>query len=188
LPVTGFHASLLRHRRYVQGAADHCGYLTIERIVMLTIRQETPLQDAVIALLEKSDAYMAALYPAESNHLLDPQTLAAPHIDFFVARWNGDAIGCAALVAGTAGAGQAELKRMYVDDVARGKGAGRALLACIEETARTKGIYLLQLETGEKQPEALGLYRAVGFKERGPFGSYKPDPLSLFMEKQLQPA
>lgn len=153
---------------------------------MLTIQMETPLQDAVIALLEKSDTYMAALYPAESNHLLDPQTLAAPHIDFFVARWNGTAIGCAALVAG--GNGQGELKRMFVDDAARGRGAGRALLAKIEEAAREKGIHLLQLETGGEQPEALGLYRAAGFTERGPFGSYQPDPLSLFMEKQLQPA
>lgn len=153
---------------------------------MLTIQTETPLQDAVIALLEKSDAYMATLYPAESNHLLDPQTLAAAHIDFFVARWNGAAIGCAALV--TDGKGQGELKRMFVDDAARGRGAGRALLAKIEEAARTKGIRVLQLETGGEQPEALGLYRAAGFAERGPFGSYKPDPLSLFMEKQLQPA
>ncbi|HVI91619.1 MAG TPA: GNAT family N-acetyltransferase [Dongiaceae bacterium] len=153
---------------------------------MLTICQETPLQDAVIALLEKSDAYMASLYPAESNHLLDPRTLAAPHIDFFVARWNGDAIGCAALVAGEGGEG--ELKRMFVDDAARGRGAGRALLARIEATAQAKGIHVLQLETGGEQPEALGLYRAAGFRERGPFGAYKPDPLSLFMEKQLQPA
>ncbi|HVJ41700.1 MAG TPA: GNAT family N-acetyltransferase [Dongiaceae bacterium] len=153
---------------------------------MLTIQRETPLQDAVIALLAKSDAYMAALYPAESNHLLDPQTLAAPHIHFFVARWNGEAVGCAALVIGEQREG--ELKRMYVDAAARGKGAGRALLACIEETARVNGIRLLQLETGGEQPEALGLYRAAGFRERGPFGSYQPDPLSLFMEKQLQPA
>ncbi len=28
-----------------------------------------------------------------------------------------------------------------------------------------------------------GLYRKLGFKERGPFGPYGPDPLSVFMEK-----
>jgi putative acetyltransferase len=153
---------------------------------MLTIQRETPLQDAVIALLEKSDAYMATLYPAESNHLLDPQSLAAAHISFFVARWNGVAIGCAALVTGVDG--QGEVKRMFVDDTARGRGAGRALLARIEAAAQENGIHLLQLETGGAQPEALGLYRAAGFRERGPFGSYLPDPLSLFMEKQLQSA
>lgn len=152
---------------------------------MLSIHEETPLQDSVIALLEKSDAYMASLYPAESNHLLDPKTLAEPHIRFFVARWDGAAIGCGALKIGDNKAG--ELKRMFVDPAARGKGAGRALLARIEATARSLGINVLQLETGGAQPEALGLYRQAGFRDRGPFGSYLADPLSLFMEKQLQP-
>ncbi|HEV8436640.1 MAG TPA: GNAT family N-acetyltransferase, partial [Methylomirabilota bacterium] len=32
---------------------------------------------------------------------------------------------------------------------------------------------------------ALGLYRAAGYVERGPFGDYRPDPLSVFMEKRL---
>lgn len=150
---------------------------------MLTIKEETPLQDAVIDLLQKSDAYMAMLYPAESNHLLDPRSLAAANIRFFVARWDGDAVGCAALVIGESG--QGELKRMFVDPGARGKGVGRALLTRIEATALQHGIDLLQLETGGEQPEALGLYRAAGFVDRGPFGSYQPDPLSLFMEKRL---
>jgi hypothetical protein len=35
------------------------------------------------------------------------------------------------------------------------------------------------------QPEALGLYRALGYVERRPFGDYKSDPLSVFMEKAL---
>jgi putative acetyltransferase len=43
----------------------------------------------------------------------------------------------------------------------------------------------MQLETGTKQPEAIALYRKFGYAERGPFGAYKPDPLSLFMEKRL---
>jgi putative acetyltransferase len=151
---------------------------------MLTIQEETPLQEAAIALLRQSDAYMAALYPAESNHLLDPQSLAADHIRFFIARWAGEAVGCGALVMGADAAG--ELKRMYVDPKARGKGVGRALLAQIEATARQHAIEVLQLETGGAQPEALGLYRAAGFRDRGPFGSYQPDPLSLFMEKSLR--
>jgi putative acetyltransferase len=60
------------------------------------------------------------------------------------------------------------------------------LLAQIEATARQHAIEVLQLETGGAQPEALGLYRAAGFRDRGPFGSYQPDPLSLFMEKSLR--
>jgi putative acetyltransferase len=44
----------------------------------------------------------------------------------------------------------------------------------------------VRLEAGVHQPGALGLYRAMGFRERGPFGAHGPDPLSVFMEKDLR--
>ncbi len=44
---------------------------------------------------------------------------------------------------------------------------------------------LIQLETGVKSDEARRLYRRLGSIERGPFGNYGPDPLSIFMEKFL---
>jgi putative acetyltransferase len=50
---------------------------------------------------------------------------------------------------------------------------------------RSSGIALARLETGIRQPEALGLYRRLGYVERAPFGAYVEDPLSLFMEKRL---
>jgi putative acetyltransferase len=150
---------------------------------MLVIASESPRQAEVIALLEQSDAYMAALYPAESNHLLDVESLCAPEVRFLVARWEGRIVGCAALVRGQGD--QGEIKRMFVDPSARGKGVGRDLLQRIEAIAKEEAIRLLQLETGGKQPEALELYRRFGYVERGPFGSYRSDPLSLFMEKRL---
>jgi putative acetyltransferase len=150
---------------------------------MLVIARESPRQAEIIALLEQSDAYMAALYPAESNHLLDVESLCAPEVHFLVARWEGRIVGCAALVRGQGGRG--EIKRMFVEPAARGKGAGRGLLERIETIAQEEAIHLLQLETGGQQPEALALYRRAGFVERSPFGSYKPDPHSLFMEKRL---
>jgi putative acetyltransferase len=153
---------------------------------MLIIASETPRQAEILALLQQSDAYMASLYPAESNHMLDVGSLCAPGVHFLVARWDGRIAGCAALVRGEAGAG--EIKRMFVDPAVRGKGVGRGLLERIETIARREAIHLLQLETGGKQPEALELYRRFGYLECGPFGSYKPDPHSLFMEKRLQGA
>jgi putative acetyltransferase len=81
--------------------------------------------------------------------------------------------------------GQAEIKRLFVQPAARGRGIGRALMAQLEWLAAEEGVSLLQLETGVKQPEALSLYRALGYAERGPFGAYRPDPLCLFMEKRL---
>jgi putative acetyltransferase len=151
--------------------------------VTLRIAQESPRQDEVGALLRASDAHFAALYPAESNHLVDVDALAAANVRFVVARIDGRAVGCGAVLLGEDG--QGELKRMFVDPAARGRGVGRAILAAVEEIARAEGMRQLQLETGVDGPDALGLYRGAGYCERGPFGSYQPDLLFVFMEKQL---
>ena len=102
---------------------------------------------------------------------------------FFVARRDGVAIGCAALRIDPDGYG--ELKRMYVAAEARGLKLGRRLLGRVEEEAREEGLECVRLETGIHQPEALGLYRSAGYREREPFADYAPDPLSVFMEKRL---
>src|ERR1044072_4413020 len=65
---------------------------------------------------------------------------------FLVAYVDGHAVGCAALR--PVGPGLGELKRMYVDPLARGKGIGAALLAGIEARAVTLGYAQLKLETG----------------------------------------
>ncbi len=81
--------------------------------------------------------------------------------------------------------GGAEMKRAFVDPSARGKGVARAVMEVLEREAAKWGVDVLQLETGVRQPEAIALYRKLGFVQRGPFGNYRSDPLSLFMEKQL---
>ncbi len=150
---------------------------------MFTIALESPDQPEVHALLAASDAYMAALYPPESNHLLDVDALMRPEVKFLVARLDGRAVGCGSIV--DSGEGWAELKRMYVSPSVRGRNLGRLLLRNLETLAVANGITRLRLEMGIKQPEALGLYRSAGFVEIEPFGSYRPDPLSLFMEKVI---
>jgi len=150
---------------------------------MIAIARESPRQDDVIALIRQSDALMQSLYPAASNHLVDVESLAVFNVHFLVARERGRALGCGAFVLGEAG--QAEMKRVFVAPAARGKGVARALMEVLEREAAKRGVTLIQLETGIKQAEAIALYRKFGYAERGPFGSYQPDPLSLFMEKQL---
>ena len=149
----------------------------------VTVAPEPPRQAEILRLVEELDEYLGALYPAESNHLLDIETLAQPDIRFFVARREGEALGCVALRVDPAGYG--EVKRLYVPPRARGLALGRRLLAAVEEQARRERLTLLRLETGIRQPEALGLFRAAGFVEIPPFAGYPPDPLSIFMEKPL---
>jgi putative acetyltransferase len=149
----------------------------------MIINTESPDQPDVRAMLDQLDAYCAALYPAESNHLLDIASLMQDGVLFLVARdVEGRAVGCAALVNR---GGYGEVKRMFVDPARRGGGAGRQLLDQLTMFARMSGLQVLRLETGIHQPEAIGLYERAGFTRCAPFGDYQPDPLSLFMEKSL---
>jgi putative acetyltransferase len=168
----------------VQGVSDAKRCL---RMSQLTIAPESPNQPDVIALLEASDRYHAALYPSESNHLVSIESLMTPNSHFLVARGSdGWALGCGAiLLSEDPGTMTAELKRMWVAPATRGSGLGRRLLEALEAAAIREGVTVLRLETGISQPEAIGLYRAAGFSERGPFGSYTADPLSIFMEKAV---
>ncbi len=151
----------------------------------MNIAQEHPRQTEIVAMLADLDAYFGALYPAESNHLLDVDALCSDDVVFLVARNGaGEALGCGAIVRR---AGYAEVKRMYVRPQARGLGLGRALLAALTERARGAGFASLALETGISQPEAIGLYQQAGFVSGAPFGDYQPDPLSLFMTLRLTP-
>lgn len=147
------------------------------------IQREPPRQPGVLRLLELSDAYVASLYPAESNHMLPIEELEVDTVSFFVARRGDDIIGCASLVRHEDGT--AEIKRMFVDSSARGLRLGKRLLEQLEAEAKRLGVSVIRLETGIYQPEALGLYRTAGYREIPPFGSYKLDPLSLFMEKEI---
>jgi putative acetyltransferase len=147
------------------------------------IAVEDPRQPELLALLADGDAHYAALYPAESNHLLDAAVLAAADVTFLVARVSHRAAGFGALL--RHGVAFGEIKRMYVAPAMRGRKLGRLLLNALEERARCDGLPCLRLETDTKQPEAIGLYRSAGYSEIPPFGDYKPDPLSIFMEKRL---
>jgi putative acetyltransferase len=149
------------------------------------IRPEDPRQPDVLALLDQSDSYFRALYPAESNHLVSADVLRVHRAVFLAARRHGELLGSIALLA--IAPGHAEMKRMFVRADVRGIGLGRRLLNALEEVACHRSITRISLETGIKQSEAIGLYRASGYQDCPPFGDYKDDPLSLFMTKSLSP-
>lgn len=149
----------------------------------VTIAIEDPDQPDIRAMLKASDACMTALYPAESNHLVDVPALQAANVSFLVARRGRTCVACGAVIIGADGA--AEIKRMWVAPPARGAGLGRRMLAAIETTARREGVRVLRLETGVAQEAAIDLYASAGFSPIPPFDDYRPDPLSVFMEKHL---
>ena len=78
---------------------------------------------------------------------------------------------------------EAEVKRMYVANVARGMGVGRALLRALEGEARELGARRLVLETGVRQPEAIGLYESAGLERIEAFGEYVGSEFSVCMRR-----
>ena len=149
----------------------------------ISIGLEDPRRADIRRLIAEADAMMQALYPAESNHLVDVDALAGPDAVFLAARRDEALLGSIALriIAPSHG----EMKRLFVQRDARGIGLGRRLVEALEEAARLRHIDRISLETGIKQPEAIRLYRACGYQECPPFGGYQNDPLSLFMTRRL---
>lgn len=150
----------------------------------ISIAPESPAQPEVEALIAASDDYSLARYPAEGHFGTDIAGLIDPDVVFLVARKDGAAVGCGAIL--WAGDGTAEIKRMFVADGARGHGVGRRILTKLIELAREHSIDRLNLETGPLNTEAVRLYHAMGFIETGPFPPYEPNPWSLFMTRRLE--
>jgi len=102
---------------------------------------------------------------------------------FLVVRDEGRAIGCGGVC--RFDETRAELKRMYVVRDARGRGLGRLLLVALEDEARRLGYDGIVLETGDRQPEALGLYESAGYEPIPCYGVYATRALSRCYEKHL---
>ncbi|ARE41001.1 IAA acetyltransferase [Rhodovulum sp. P5] len=146
------------------------------------IHTESPLSGDARDLIAASEAALRAVYPPEECFTLSPEELARSGTQFLVARSDGRPVGCVALVDQIF---YGEVKRLFVDTTARGVGVGRALMEEAESAARAIGLGALRLETGRALLEAVSLYRAMEYVERGPFADYPDIASNMFMEKQI---
>jgi putative acetyltransferase len=138
-----------------------------------------------LALIELLDAELTERYPnPDDNHF---ELTAAQVSDgqgvFLLATMGAEAVGCGALRRLDQETG--EVKRMYVVPAARRGGVGRRLIAELEQHARRLNLHRLVLETGEQQPESIGLYERAGFARVPCFGEYAGCPASVCMGKSL---
>jgi putative acetyltransferase len=79
----------------------------------------------------------------------------------------------------------AEIKRMFVLPEYRGEGYSKAMLAELERRARNHGYTTVRLETGDRQPEAIGLYERCGYYRIPNYGFYADSGHSVCFEKTL---
>jgi GNAT superfamily N-acetyltransferase len=138
--------------------------------------------DAVALIAELQQEYVAR-YGSPDATPVDPAEFAPPEGLFLVGYLDGMPAACGGWrVFDVDGV---EIKRMYVRSATRGRGLARAVLGELERTARAAGHRRMVLETGSRQPEALGLYRSSGYAEVAKFGHYADAPESVHLGKWI---
>jgi GNAT superfamily N-acetyltransferase len=136
----------------------------------LTLTVEAADSTISLALQEAFFSDIATRYRGwkpSSSQSVNSSELAPPRGVWLVAYLNDRPVGCGGLQA--LDLETAEIRRIYLDRTARGRGIGRALLAELEAHARRIGYDRVRLTTGDGQPEALGLFRSAGYREIPPF-------------------
>ncbi len=103
-----------------------------------------------------------------------------------VAYENEMALGCGAIKAYDKQT--MEIKRMYVIPSHRGKGVATQILIELEKWAAELSYTKCILETGEKQPEAIALYKRNGYLIIPNYGQYENVIGSVCFEKNLNSA
>lgn len=151
----------------------------------LRITRDSPLADDLVLLFERHTAEMHADTPPESIHMMPRSDLDRPEIAFYVMREGDQPLAMGAVK--TIAPGHGEVKSMHVLAEARGRGLSRHLLDHMLAEAQAIGLSRLSLETGAQDSfaSARGLYARAGFAECPPFGSYRLDPNSVFMTREL---
>ncbi len=98
---------------------------------------------------------------------------ARPAGAIFLAELDGEVVGCGMFR--TIEPGVCEIKRVFVEDTARGRGVGHAIVEVAMEQARADGFHTMKLDTMRRLPEAVALYEGMGFSPCPPFHDPPPE-------------
>ena len=104
-----------------------------------------------------------------------------PNGVFLVAFRDEQPMACVGLK--SSGGNVAEVKRLWIAPEARGQGLATRLMTEVEGVARDLGVELLRLDTNRALPEAVAMYRKLGWCE---ISRFNDDPYAdYFFEKPL---
>jgi len=152
---------------------------------MITIAREDPRSPDALRLLSAFVDEVKNRYdfpPADVGDF-DPELVSVPRSVFLIARRDGNAVGCGALV--PMDEFRVEVKRTFVAREERGLGIATMILDELDRVAREFGYDAMRLETGNKQPESIALYAKAGFYRIPNFPPYQNDRSAVCYEKRI---
>lgn len=154
---------------------------------MLQIAQVTKPDDIAVvrALLREYESLVGvdlSFQDFESEVRELPGAYAPPGGRLLLATHDETPVGCIALR--DAGAGRAEMKRLFVSPDARGLGVGKALVSHVITEARAIGYSEIVLDTLPSMADAQRLYEQFGFHDIPPYRS-NPVPGTRYLAKFL---
>jgi GNAT superfamily N-acetyltransferase len=157
--------------------------LSAAEIVLETVPRDAPEVLALYAaFILEADGPLGDAVDLEAEIAAGPPAdLVPPAGAFLLARVGGEPAGIGGVR--FLDTEVAEVKSMYVSRAHRGVGLGRRLLAELDGIAAAHGCRAVRLDTSAYLTEALGLYRAAGYRAVPDYnGNPKAD---LWFERQL---
>jgi DNA-binding MarR family transcriptional regulator/GNAT superfamily N-acetyltransferase len=153
-----------QQKRLVDAMAD------VERLLtaaMVDMRPVDPLhpdaRHCVRAYVAELNRRSDSGYDPSKGVSAEPQELRPPAGVFLLASLHQEPVGCGAVKHHKDA--PSEIKRMWVAESVRGLGLGRRLLERLETEVIRSGATAARLETNGALTEAIGLYRAAGYRE-----------------------
>jgi DNA-binding MarR family transcriptional regulator/GNAT superfamily N-acetyltransferase len=120
-------------------------------------------QRCIAAYVAELNRRSAIPYDPAKGVSAEPHELNPPAGLFLLAYRDQEVIGCGGVKHRSGH--PSEIKRMWVDESARGLGIARRLLNHLEQEARNAGATTARLETNGTLVEAIAMYRDAGYEE-----------------------
>jgi putative acetyltransferase len=153
--------------------------------VEIVISVEESLTDELAQVLQAHWLFCTSSTPIEHVYALDASKLLATDITIFGAHIDGELVGVGAIR--RLDQHHAELKSMHTLAKSRGLGIGKAMVAHIEEFAKSNGVDRMSLETGTNEAfrPARELYKSLGYESCDAFGDYVLSEDNMCMTKAI---
>ncbi len=141
---------------------------------------DSPVARALVAAVQQE---YVVRYGGPDEAVVDPAEFSPPAGLFLVAETDDGPVGCGAWRVHDPGV--VEVKRVYVAPGARRQGLAQLLMDALEASAAAAGHRSVVLNTGGRQPEAIALYTARGYRPAAGYGVYADSPEAVFLQKDL---